>query len=199
MRWALRFGIILVLAWLAFLASPFMAVHSLARAVEARDLAAIEARVNFVSLRGLLVQQIIDAYLKAGSGQEIDPAQRRLAASAGATLADPIVARLATPQALLDLFEDGWPEAVAGLKPSDDARGGLAMDWASLEQAGRLFAGAETRGFRKIYISLPVDRPQDERFRLYLRLKGTTWRLMGVDLPLSLRQRLVKDLPRPSA
>ena len=199
MRWALRLGIILVVAWLAFLASPFRAVYSLARAVEARDVEAVAARVNFVSLRGLMVQQLIDAYLKGASGQELDPAQRRLAASAGASLADPIVARLATPQALLDLFEDGWPEAVAGLKPSDDARGGLAMDWASLEQAGRLFADAETRGFRKIYISLPVNRPKDERFRLYLRLKGTSWRLMGVDLPVSLRQRLVKDLPRPNA
>ncbi|HEX2555845.1 MAG TPA: DUF2939 domain-containing protein [Microvirga sp.] len=199
MRWAFRFGILLLLGWLLFLASPFLAVYSLARAVETRDVAAIEGRVNFVALRGSLVQQVIDAYLKSGSGQELDPARRRLAASAGASLADPIVARLATPQALLDLFEDGWPEAVAGLKPADDASGGLAMDWVSVRQAGRLFAGAETRGFRKIYISLPVDRPQEERFRLYLRLKGTTWRLMGVDLPLSLRQRLVKDLPRPNA
>jgi len=199
MRWAFRFGILVLAAWLLFLASPFLAVYSLAKAVETRDAAAIEARVNFVSLRGSLVQQLIDAYLKSGSAPELDPSRRRLAASAGASLADPIVARLATPQALLDLFEDGWPEAVAGLKPTDESGAGLAMDWTSLEQAGRLFANAETRGFRKIYISLPADRPQDERFRLYLRLKGTTWRLMGVDLPVSLRQRLVRDLPRPNA
>ncbi len=198
MRWAIRFGILLVAAWLLFLASPFFAVYSLAKAVEARDVEAIQARVNFSALRGTLVQQIIDEYLKSSSGQDMDAAQRRSAASAGASLADPLVAQLATPQALLDLFEDGWPEAVAGLKPADETGSGLAMDWASLEQAGRLFAGAETRGFRKIYISLPPDRPREERFRLYLRLKGTTWRLTGVDLPASLRHRLVKGLPRPN-
>jgi hypothetical protein len=199
MRWAFRFGILLLAAWLLFLASPFLAVYSLAKAVEMRDVEAIQARVNFVSLRGSLVQQIIDEYLKRGGAQELDPTRRRLAASAGASLADPIVARLATPQALLDLFEDGWPDAAVGLRPADGNGAGLAMDWTSIGHAGRLFAGAETRGFRKIYITLPVDKPREERFRLYLRLKGTTWRLRGGDLPLSRRQRLVKDLPRPNA
>lgn len=197
MRWALRFGILLLAAWILFLASPFVAVYSLARAVEARDVEAIQARVNFVALRGSLVQQIIDEYLKAGAGSERDPVRRRAAAGAGASLADPIVARLATPRALLDLFADGWPEAVAGLKPAGAGGAALAVDWTSLGAAGRLFADAETRGFRKIYVTLPADRPREERFRLHLRLKGTSWRLMGVDLPASLRQRLVRDLPRP--
>ncbi len=199
MRWAFRFGIVVLAAWLLFLASPFFAVYTLAKAVETRDVEAIQARVNLPALRGSLVQQLIEEYLKANPGPELDGSRRRLAAGMAAALADPLVARLATPQALLDLFEDGWPEAVAGLKPSEDAASGLAMDWTSLEQAGRLFAGSEARGFRKIYISLPLDGPRQERFRLYMRLKGTTWRLMGVDLPASLRQRLVRELPRPNA
>ncbi len=199
MRWAIRFGILLLAAWLLFLASPFLAVYSLARAVEARDVEAIQARVNFAALRKAMVEQIIDAYLKRQPGGDLSDSRRKMAASAGASLADPLVARLATPQALLDLLDDGWPEEVAGPRPGDQGGLGLTMDWASLQQAGRLFAGAETRGFRKIYIALPLDRPKEERFRLYLRLKGTTWRLMGVELPVSLRDRLVKDLPRPNA
>jgi hypothetical protein len=199
MRWAIRFGILLLAAWLLFLASPFLAVYSLARAVEARDVEAIQARVNFAALRKAMVEQIIDAYLKRQPRGDFNDSRRKMAASAGASLADPLVARLATPQALLDLLDDGWPEEVAGPGPGEAGGLRLTADWVSFERAGRLFANAETRGFRKIYISLPLDRPKEERFRLYLRLKGTTWRLMAVDLPASLRDRLVKDLPRPDA
>jgi hypothetical protein len=57
---------------------------------------------------------------------------------------------------------------------------------------------SETRGFRKIYMPIPPDRPKAERFTLYWRLSGTTWRLTGVDLPASLQQRLIRELPRPT-
>jgi hypothetical protein len=43
--------------------------------------------------------------------------------------------------------------------------------------------------------STPRDEPSVERLRLIFRLQGFRWRLTGIDLPLSLRKRLVEELP----
>jgi len=200
MRWIVRIGSVLLVAWIGFMASPFIALQSLARAVEARDAEAIAARVNFKALRASLTKQIVDAYLAAnGRAQEIVAGHRSLAAAAGATIVDPLVRDLLSPEALIDLLDDGWPQAKTGAAPADLAGTRLDIGWASLRAAGRPFLASETRGFRQIFIPIPPERPEEERFILHWRLSGTTWRLMGVDLPASLRQRLIRDLPRPSA
>jgi hypothetical protein len=66
----------------------------------------------------------------------------------------------------------------------------------SVGGAWRLFATAETRGFRAIAFAVPVDRPADQRFRLHLRVRGLGWRLVGIDLPKPVLQRLVQELIR---
>jgi hypothetical protein len=86
MRWALRIGAGLILAWLVFLASPFVALHGLGRAVETRDVEAVRARVNFRALRLSLLKQVIGAYLDERVGRALGPAERQLAADAGASL-----------------------------------------------------------------------------------------------------------------
>jgi hypothetical protein len=199
MRWIIRTGLVLFVAWIAFLGSPFYALHSLARSVEARDAAAIAERVNFRALRLSLTKQIVDAYLVAnGRANEIGANNRSLASAAGATLADPLVRDLLTPEALIDLLDDGWPQRKGGPVPPDLAGARFAVDWTSLETAGRLFMASETRGFRKISMPIPPERAKEERFTLHWRLSGGTWRLMGVDLPVALQQRLIRELPRPT-
>jgi hypothetical protein len=69
------------------------------------------------------------------------------------------------------------------------------LDLAAWDRAWGVFVHSESRGFRKILIPLPDDAPAQERFRLEWRLEGTTWRLSGVELPLALVQRLIKELP----
>ncbi|HEV2605238.1 MAG TPA: DUF2939 domain-containing protein [Microvirga sp.] len=199
MRWILRIAGVVFVAWAAFMASPFYALHDLARAVEARDANEIAERVNFRALRLSLTKQIVDAYLVAhGRAQEIGASNRNLASAAGASLADPLVRDLLTPEAILDLLDDGWPQAKGGPPPAELAGTRFAVDWTSVGEAARLFMASETRGFRKIYMPIPPDRPKAERFTLYWRLSGTTWRLTGVDLPASLQQRLIRELPRPT-
>jgi hypothetical protein len=51
---------------------------------------------------------------------------------------------------------------------------------------------SETQGFRAITIPLPADEPRDKQFKITLRLRGTTWRLTGIDLPEPLKDELIK-------
>ena len=194
MRWILGIAVAALVAWAAFLASPFVALHRLAKAVEAQDLAQISARVNVRALRLSLSKQIASEYLRTlGRSRELDALDRDLAASAGATLVDPLVAQLVTPEALVALLQGRLPAGAAAASP---AAAGISLDVGSLGAAARTFMASQSRGFRNIFIPLPDGRPKAEQVRLHLRLTGTTWRLLGVELPQPVVSALVKQLPR---
>jgi hypothetical protein len=198
MRWIFPLVAAVILAWAAFLASPFVSLYRLARAVEARDAAAIEERVNLADLRAHLTHQLVDEYLKAvAKGRPLGGLDRHIAAQAGSSLLDPLVERLVTPEALIDLLDDGWPQNV--VPSAESTQPPLRLDLGSLGRVWRLFVTSETRGFRKVLITLPHSRPKKERFGLMLRLTGTTWRLSDLDLPQELLESLVKKLPHGSA
>jgi hypothetical protein len=197
MRWIATTLAVLFVAWALFLASPFVSLYRLANAVEARDVAAIEQRMDMPEVRANFMRQLIEEYLKTiGKGGTVG-LERQITAQAGATLADPLVAQLVTPEALIDLLDDGWPQRVISSEgaPKTPVTFGLG----SVARAWNLFVTSETRGFRKVYIVLPHNRPAEERFRLLLRLTESTWRVTSIDLPHSLLQNLVKKLPRNAA
>jgi hypothetical protein len=194
MRNLLRIGSAAILVvWIVYLASPYWALYRLARAVETRDFETFREAVNLRAVRVSLARQLVPEYLKlVEQERELRAADRELA-MAVTTVADPIIARLLTPEALVDLLEDGWPETVAAAKPANFTQ----FDVDALRQVGRVFLASETRGFRALTITLPETGPPDERFRLRLRFRPFTWRVTGIDLPASLRRSLVERLPRP--
>jgi Protein of unknown function (DUF2939) len=188
MRWTLRISFFLFLAWLIFLASPFVALYDLAKAVDARDLGRISDRVNFNALRVSLSRQILGAFV---NGRDLGDLDRQLAIGAGATLLNPVVEELVTPEALVDLLEDGWPQQSTGGGNGGGASP-LGVDRASFGMAWRTFIASESQGFRSITIPLPATEPKEKQFKVTLRLRGATWRLTGIDLPQSLRDILIK-------
>jgi hypothetical protein len=193
MRWTLGALLIAILAWAAFMASPFIALYDLATAVTARDAERVAARVDLRALRLSLARQILSEYLVSmGRDPNLAGINRQLADSATA-MADPLIGQLVTPEALIDVLDDGWPQQLAAPPPQRDAG---QMGLGSLGEAWRVFVASEPRGFRGIVIPLNPDSPSGERLRLQMRLSGATWRLTGLDLPLSLRRELVKKLPR---
>jgi len=187
MRWTLRISFFLFLAWLVFLASPFVALYDLSRAVEAKDLARIGERVNFNALRVSLSRQILGAFV---DGRDLGDLDRQFAIGAGAAILNPVVEELVTPEALVDLLEDGWPQQVAG--GGNGEASPLRVDGASFGLAWRTYIASESLGFRSITIPLPATEPKEKQFRVTLRLRGTTWRLTGIELPQSLRDVLIK-------
>ena len=187
MRWTLRISFLLFLAWLIFLASPFVALYDLSKAVEAKDLARIGERVNFNALRVSLSRQILGAFV---DGRDLGDLDRQLALGAGAAILNPVVEQLVTPEALVDLLEDGWPQQVTG--GGNGGASPLRINAASFGLGWRTFIASESLGFRSITIPLPAAEPKEKQFRVTLRLRGTTWRLTGIELPQSLRDALIK-------
>ena len=186
MRWTLRISFLLLLAWAIFMVSPFVALYDLSKAVEARDLARISERVNFNALRHSLTREIVGSYLDQKDLKGLD---RDLAEDAGVAVFNPIVQQLATPEALADLLEDGWPQGVVGgTGPTSPVR----LDFTSLAEAWRIFISSESQGFRSVTVPVPAAETRDNQFRLTMRLRGTTWRLSGVELPRTLREDLMK-------
>jgi hypothetical protein len=192
MRWTLRISALLLVGWAIFMVSPFVALYGLMKAVEARDLARIEERVDVPAMRISLTRQLVTDYLvRVGRGKELEGIDRSAAAEVGATLADPLVAELVTPQALIGLLDERGVAAGASA-----ALGGGRGLGDVVEQAFLLFVKSESRGFRSIVMPIPPGQAPDEGYRLHLRLSGATWRLTGIDLPRSLRLQLVRKLPR---
>jgi hypothetical protein len=187
MRWTLRISFLLLLAWAIFMVSPFVALYDLSKAVEAKDIGRITERVNFNALRTSLSRQILGEYLK---DQNLEGAERDLATEAGTAVLNPVVAQLVTPEALVDLFEDGWPQRATGRENAASVP--VHFDVSSLKQVWKTFILSESDGFRSVTIPVPADQPKDKQFRLTMRLRGMTWCLSGLDLPVALREELIK-------
>ena len=104
MRWALWITTTLGIALGVYISSPLIALHGIASAVEAQDAAALSERLEFPALRRSLTKQIVAEYLKlTGKKLPIQAMARTLVVS----VADPIVARLMTVRAILDLLGKG--------------------------------------------------------------------------------------------
>ncbi len=187
MRWTFRISFLLLLAWAIFVVSPFVALYDLSKAVQAKDVARITERVNFNALRVSLARQILGEYLKT---QDLGTIEREVAAQAGATALNPVLAALVTPQAVIDLLEDGQlQQAAGGTSPSAI---GVDFDLASFSGLWRIFIASEAQGFRAITIPLTPEETKDRQLRVTMRLRGTTWRLTGIELPAPLREELTK-------
>jgi hypothetical protein len=189
MRWTLRISFLLFLAWAIFMVSPFVALYDMSRAIEARDMDRITERVNFNALRVSLARQILGEYLKT---QDLDGLGQQAATQAGTAVLNPVLEELITPQAVIDLLDDGQLQRATGTQGRNGGFFPLGLDAASLGKAWRTFIMSETQGFRAITIPLPADEPRDKQFKITLRLRGTTWRLTGIDLPEPLKDELIK-------
>jgi hypothetical protein len=190
MRLITAIGAVLFALWLAYAAWPFFAVYELVNAVQARDVATVNKQVDFLALRRSLTGQLVRTYLRiTGKGGRPGSVMEQFAVGIGSTVADPIVAKLVSPEALLDLLRDGRPSGVF----SDNVPSIDGISSAALGNIWRVYWNSELR-IGKFYVAIPVDKPPAERFRLELCLTNWVWRLCGVELPEQLQVRLVQEI-----
>jgi hypothetical protein len=190
MRLTIGIGAALLVLWLAYAVWPFFAVYQLVGAVEARDIAAVTERVNFPALRGSLTGQLVRTYLRiTGRAGRPGSIAERFAVGIGATVADPIVAKLVTPEALVDLLREGKPSGVF----SDNAPSVEGISSEALGSLWRVYLNSELR-IGTFFVVVPVDKPPTERFRLEFCLTSWTWKLCGAELPEQLQIRLVQEI-----
>jgi hypothetical protein len=185
MRWALWITVTLSILLGAYITSPLIALQRIASAVETRDAVALTERIEFPSLRRSLTKQIVATYLKLiGKKLPIGVFGKRLAVS----VADPVVARLMTVRALLDLLGKGEAGKTAKV-PIDRA----PFTSTSFKSVWRVWLNTDYLG-RDFYVYLPPEGSRGERFKVHLRLIRWRWRLVGIELPEDLKEQLAREI-----
>jgi Protein of unknown function (DUF2939) len=190
MRSTIKIAAVLVVLWLAYAAWPFFDVYRLLDAVQARDVAALNDRIDFLALRRSLTAQIARTYLRlTGKAGQPGSIVEQFTVGVATSVADPLVAKLVSPEALLDLLQTGRPSGIAADNiPSIEGIGAQAAG-----NAWRLYLNSEL-GIGRFFITLPVDKPPPESFRLGFCLTGWTWKLCGIELPEPLQLRLAQEI-----
>jgi hypothetical protein len=185
MRWALWIIITLCILLGIYITSPLIALQRIASAVETRDAVALTERIEFPSLRRSLTKQVVAAYLNlTGKKLPLGAISKRLAVS----VADPVVARLVTVRALLDLLGKGEAGKSAKL-PVNRA----PFTSTSFKSLLRVWLNSNYLG-RSFYAYLPPGGSRIDQFKVHLRLIGWHWRLVGIDLPEELKEQLAREL-----
>jgi hypothetical protein len=194
MRWTIRSIILLIVLALAYAAWPFWAAYDFVTALRNRDAAAIERRVNFPAVRYSLTEQVVVAYLQlSGRDTRLGQFGRGMAVAAVASVADPIVARLISAQALMELLETDSAAAAATSRTATGVLQGLGSG--SIDTAWQLLLHSDW-GFRRFVLAVPINAPPSRRFRLRFRLTSWTWKLAAVQVPEDVRNRLAQELVR---
>jgi hypothetical protein len=186
MRKTIVVSLLLLLVFIAGALWPFTALYDIATKAEAGDAPGVSERIDFGAVRRSLTRQIITAYLRL-SKIRIDPSG--ITTAVAGSVADPIVEKMISPEALMDLLRNGWPGAALPDRPA-----GLAgIGSANFGNWWALFANSEY-GLSGFSVALPVEKPAAQQFRIYLALSRQGWKLSGVDLPEEIVTKLTEQL-----
>ena len=179
--------LVLGLTWLGYVAWPLHDLYTLVRAFEARDVETVKTYVYFDSVRRSLADQIVAAYVRR-SGIQVNPLVQGIAGSAFA-IADPIVAKVISPEALSEFLTTGWPVTVL----PDVSQDAVGVSRKTLGNAWQIFAASEY-GLARFKVSLPRELSRSQRFGLEFKLLQWRWRLTGLILPESIQNVLADEL-----
>ena len=181
---------ILALVWIGYITWPMYDLLVLIRAVETRDIGTVTRRVYFDAVRISLTNQIVAAYTRR-TGVQISPFARSFA-SAGLAIADPIVQKLISPEALSQLLAVGWPVTAV---PDVPPQGTVGITTNTIGTFWQIFENAEY-GFGRFEVAGPAVLPAHQRFHLEFRLLQWHWRLVGVTLPENIQNLLADELAK---
>jgi hypothetical protein len=182
MRKTIATVVTLVLVWIGYTAWPLYDLWVLVHAMETHDVGTVTRLVYFDAVRVSLTNQVMAAYV------------RRFAQSvaAGALgMANPIVHKLISPEALSELFGMGWPVTVN----SDPPPGTVGITERTIGTIWQIFRNSEY-GFARCEVAAPAVLPPQQRFRLTFRLLQWRWRLVAVTLPENIQNLLGDELAK---
>ena len=186
MRWIVVIILALIVLLTVYTVWPIYDLYRLASAVETRNPAALRELVDFPSLCASLIKQILEADRKRAD-KSVVMRSESLATGIG-------WAKILHPERLLDLLGKGSVSTEPALRSS------LTAPFApnNLGSAWQIWLNSDYSG-RTFYVTVPVDRPSDQRFRIRLRLVHWGWKLLALDLPESTKMHLVQELARVAA
>ena len=189
MRKTLATVVILVLVWIGYTAWPLYDLLVLVHAMEVRDVGTVTRHVYFDAVRASLTQQVVAAYVRR-TKINVSPFAQSVAAGA-LGIANPIVEKLISPEALSELIGIGWPVTVG----SDPPPGTVGITERTIGTMWQLFKNSEY-GFARLEVAAPSVLPQQQRFRLTFQLLQWRWRLVAVTLPENIQNLLGDELAK---
>src|SRR5262249_32360012 len=189
MRKTIATIVILDLVWIGYTAWPLYDLWVLVRAMENRDVGTVTRHADFDAGRASLAQQVDGAY---GRRTKINISQFAQSMAAGALgIANPIVQKLISPEALSELLAMGWPVTVG----SDPPPGTVGITERTIGTIWQIFKNSEY-GFARFEVSAPSVLPQQQRFRLTFRLLQWRRRLVAAPLPENIQNLLGDELAK---
>jgi hypothetical protein len=175
------------LMWLGYIAWPLYDLYALVNAFEKRDVQTVVRHVYFDSVRRSLADQILAAYVQR-TGVQLSPRLQGMAATA-LVIAEPVLSKVISPEALSEFLTTGWPIRVVPEVPP----GTIGISRKALVNAWQVFAASEY-GFARYSISLPQSVSPTYRFTLTFKLLRWHWELTSITLPESIQNLLADEL-----
>ena len=187
MRKTIATLVVLGLILIGYTAWPLYDLFVLVRAIETRDVGTVTRHVYFDRVRISLTDQVVAAYVRR-TGIQMSPLARSMAAAA-LSIADPVVKKLISPEALSELLAVGWPVAVV----PDPPPGTIGITRSTMGTIWQVFANSEY-GLGRFEVAAPAALPPQQRFGLTFRLLQWRWRLVAVTLPENIQNLLADEL-----
>ncbi len=187
MRKTIATLVVLGLILIGYTAWPLYDLFVLVRAIETRDVGTVTRHVYFDRVRISLTDQVVAAYVRR-TGIQISPLARSMAAAA-LSIADPVVKKLISPEALSELLAVGWPVAVV----PDPPPGTIGITRSTMGTIWQVFGNSEY-GLGRFEVAAPAALPPQQRFGLTFRLLQWRWRLVAVTLPENIQNLLADEL-----
>ena len=160
---------------IGYTAWPIYDLLVLVRAIETHDVDTVTRHVYFDAVRISLTNQVVDAYVRR-TGIQIGPLRRNIAAAA---IANPVVEKLISREALSQLLTIGWPATVV---PDGPPPGTIGITTSTIGTIWQIFGNSEY-GLARFEVTAPFASHQQQRFRLTFRLLQWRWRLVAITLP----------------
>jgi hypothetical protein len=189
MRKTLAILFVLIVLGIGYAVWPFFGLFGLVRAIEARDVAGVTERVDLAGVQRSLVEQLVRTYLQATGRDRLNPLAQNFVAGAGAAVIEPIIARLLSASALVELLHNGWPAGLSIGRPG----GFTGVSSSNLGTAWQLYLNSRY-GLGRFQVLVPAELPPPQRFGLNLRLSAWTWKLDGIELPQQLRIAIIQEI-----
>ncbi len=189
MRKTIATVVTLALVWIGYTAWPLYDLWVLVHAMENRDVGTVTRLVYFDAVRVSLTKQVVAAYVRR-TRINISPFAQSMAAGV-LGIANPVVQKLISPEALSELLGTGWPVTVG----SDPPPGSVGITERTIGTIWQIFKNSEY-GFARFEVAAPAVLPRQQRFRLTFQLLQWRWRLVAVTLPENIQNLLWDELAK---
>jgi hypothetical protein len=185
-RIAIILGLIL-LAVVAYGASPYVAVARFANDLRRQDAASAIARIDIPAVRTSIARQVARQVLARNPQLAANsPLGPQAASMIAAGAVNAYLAETFTPQALAEMLGTGrLPASVAG------AASGRFPALPDVTDAASLLRRAGFTGIRSFAVDVPGS---DGDTALVFGIRGVTWTLIAINLPAPLLDRLTSEI-----